>query len=246
MQLVLGEPAVAGRSGERLWHNHTMHLGFAPLELIQWERMDDAELQSRFIIEGEEHLKAALGGNKGVMLLGTHLGNLIGLAPALGLRGYATHIASGPIEVEFLARRVANFVRRCGVDLLFIGDDLPRRARNALDRNEVFITFIDYSIIARHAVWVPVGLAEMQINTGPVIVALRHGTPVLLADLIRLGSNRHVLNIRPIGECPPRDATDHVLAVTCGALATFSRELLARPEQWWRWDYAPLRAPASR
>jgi KDO2-lipid IV(A) lauroyltransferase len=245
MSLVLGCPRLAV-DRRRLWRDHATQLGYASVELIQWERMTDEELRASIRIEGEELLQAALRERKGVMLLTTHLGNLIGIAPALGLRGYGMHVASGPMEVDYLSRKVADFVRRCGVMLVFIGDDLPRRAKLAFERNEIFTTFIDYSVIARHAAWLSVGRAEMRVNTGPVIVALRAGAPIMLAHLKRLGRNTHVLSIRPVIGTTQTGVSDKpVLAIARSAIAIFERELLARPEQWWRWDYAPLRSPQS-
>lgn len=84
------------------------------LMLVLFLRMDPDEWEQHISIEGLDHLDAALGEGKGVILLGSHLNSIGGFMAIMVLRrrGYDVQVALPSDEELFEPTRLGSFLRR--------------------------------------------------------------------------------------------------------------------------------------
>ena len=221
----------------------------SPADGTAEDAMSDAEIVARVGIEGEEHLRAALDRGNGAILFLNHLGSPGAIIGGLGLRGYDLTIAGNRLEATVLGVRVTlryaeaeaqRLFRRGRVQRALLGENLPRRAAETLDRNGCFAMFIDFPVVQKHNRRVALGSATMNVNLGPALLALRHDAPVLCVDCVRTGENRHRLVIHPPLDRPAGDRQEAAAGMIAAAVESLAKGLRVLPEQWWPWDWADI------
>jgi KDO2-lipid IV(A) lauroyltransferase len=186
-------------------------------------------------IEGEEYLKDALEKGKGVLGLGSHVGNFLLLICVLTHRGYPfTFIFKEP-----RAKNFRDFVWRI-MDGLKL-DPIPvkprstatKRSIGTLRKNGILWLALDQG--TRHG---DAAVEFFQIKTatarGPVILAQRTGCVVLPMYTKRNGWLDHTVVIK---EPVPLRSTDDRDTDISHNLRTFNRvieeEIMENPEEWW-------------
>jgi lauroyl/myristoyl acyltransferase len=246
MKMVLGNPEWSEENWQTLYRRHVRQLGRTIVESVQLSAMPRERLLQRLHLEGEDYLRAALQEKRGVMLLVNHLGNIACVAAALGLRGYDTTIVSNMMPLKFMERKMNRFLRRCGAKRVVIGEGIVSDALQALKRNAIFAAAIDYSAISRHTMWTPFSNAQLNVSDVPVTLARLAQSAMLSVDVSPLGRNHHEFALRPIIQLHS-DAGDPKSSVRIvrDEIARIGKQVSARPEQWWRWDY-PLIRPATQ
>jgi lauroyl/myristoyl acyltransferase len=242
MRLMLGNEGSTGTQWRKLWTDQKRHVGATVIESIQFGEWSHEQLLRQVTIEGEEHLRAALAGGKGVMLFISHLGSMGCIPAALGPRGYDLTITGNAMPIPYLERKVNQLYAHGGVKRVLVGEQLPFKAARTFHRNGIFAAFMDFTVVDKHNHWLPFGNGELKTNIGPALMALRHGAPILCASCHRLPGHQHRLTIHPPLSLPmTRDKVSDALAVTREAMKLLAEDVRQRPEQWWPWDYAQMR-----
>lgn len=242
MQTVLQNPAWTQEQWNALWQSHAEHIGRTLYEIIQIDSMPMDKLRKQIIIEGEQHLRQALAGGHGAMLFFNHLGNLVITVSGTALTGHDITVAGNPVWIPYLERKVRHIHQRLNINRALIGDNFPKTAADIFRRNGIFGIFIDFSVTEKHTTWMQFGQAELAVNLGPAIMALRHETPVICVSSIRTSNNSHrVIFHPPITQVTGADIHQKATNLLRQALQFLETDLAAHPEQWWPWNYAPLR-----
>ncbi len=249
--LFMGDSAETRGKLKPFWRAHVAHLGRSCFEPQFLTLSTDERLLEIVSLEGAEHLQEALQKERGAVLFINHLGSPGAIVAGFGLRGYDLTIAGNRIvagiggevvRLDHLEEVVQRMFRRGRVQRALLGERLPQRLAEALGRNGLFAMFIDFPVAKKHNQMSRFGAAQMNVNLGPAILALRYGAPVLSVSCLRVGVNRHRLIIKPPLTLPDHfeDTTSRAACLMQQALNEIEVDLRAHPDQWWPWDWAEL------
>ena len=242
MKMVLGSTEWSREQWITLWNAHIKHVGLTIIESIRFLKMNKEQLCNAVSIEGERYLRKALQSGRGAMLFVNHQGNVGCLIAGLGARGYDVSIAGNAMPLAYVEKKVKEMYMHGGVKRVLLGDQLPSRIAQTLQNNAVFGVFIDLTVVRKHNVWVPFGHAQIMINLGPAILAVRNQADVLCVSCMRLPGNRHRLIIHPpLQRVTAMDTLDEALHLLQEAMNVLSEDIRVRPDQWWAWDWTPVR-----
>ena len=250
VDMATGREPLVGDAAQEFWRAYLIETGRTIFEAVYLCQLTDVSMLARIDLFGEEHLSRALEQGRGAVLFLNHFGNPGTIVSGLGLRGYDLTIASNAmvativgeqVELTYLNRVVRRMIERGGAKRALLGDRLPIRLADTLARNGLFAMFIDFPVPRKHNQFLPFGNALMEINLGPAILVLRHRCPVLCVTTIRVGNNRHRVLIHPAIELPPGADETAAVALLEQALQPLWSDVVAKPEQWWPWDWAEIR-----
>jgi KDO2-lipid IV(A) lauroyltransferase len=190
MALALGRPAgdrwVAAQL--RRAHHVNAHAGLEILSMLD-RKLSAAALAEHVVLEGSEHLEAALAAGRGVILLGTHAGNGVLLGAHLAARGLPVTMVyrqSRMAPNEFLGRGYRSY----GIDAILANEGIRAygRMREAIKRGRILYVTIDQGV-KRPQEGVPVRFLgkPMSMAAGPAQLARHARAPVL--PLVATGCN---------------------------------------------------------
>jgi KDO2-lipid IV(A) lauroyltransferase len=182
MALALGRPAgdrwVAAQL--RRAHHVNAHAGLEILSMLD-RKLPPQTLARHLVLEGAEHLHAALAAGRGVILLGTHAGNGILLGAHLvasGLPVSMVYRQSRMAPNEFLGRGYASY----GIEAILANEGIRAygRMREAIKRGSILFVTIDQGV-KRPQDGVPVSFLgkPMSMPAGPAQLARHTRAPVL-------------------------------------------------------------------
>jgi Kdo2-lipid IVA lauroyltransferase/acyltransferase len=193
------------------------------LDFLRLARMDRSALERAVEIRGREHLEAAMGAGRGVIVLSAHVGNWEWGAALLGARN-AMNVVARPhanrrVEALFSRRRVAWGVRT-------LEARPPWQAARALRRREWVALMSDRAPHAGGS-----AAARVPVCAWVAALARRTGALVLPATIARIESGRYAACFDP-----PLSAE----ACRNGALRDVVRGHLRRhPHQWFAFEPLP-------
>lgn len=247
MKLFLRPADASAAHWERLWKAHTRHVGQTIVEFIVWHRLPVEEVLGRISIRGENHFFETLRAGHGAMVLASHLGNFLALAPCLHKLGAPGHMTGQRMPTPFLAKCLHDFVRRYGTGYVNVGEGLlPGAAAKSFRQGTVFSGFVDISHAGKRDEWLRFGRAETNVSIGPVLLARRHRVPVLCVTCRRLDATHHEVTFHspltlPVTADPRADARH----LTAQALELIGGHMQDDAHQWWQWDQIPLRPTST-
>lgn len=177
----------------RAWRNFAQSF----LEAFATLHMAGEEIRSRIEISGEEHLRAALARNKGVLALSAHLGNFPMIGPRLACQGYDLSVVLKLAQEARFAALQCEYVTRAGVKVI---PARPRRESvpriiEALRRNGIVLVVPDEFRSA--GVEVDFLGRRAPAPRGPVTIAQRTGAAVLPLFMVRGEDHRLTLQVKP-------------------------------------------------
>ncbi len=137
-------------------------------------------------IRGLENLKQALGRKRGVIVLTAHFGNFPLLCARLALLGVKVNVLARPMRELRMDREVAKIRKKfkIGVIYSYPKREAVKKSLEVLRRNELIIVLMDQNF----------GTGGIEINffgkkaatpRGPVVFALRTGSPIVPMFIIR-------------------------------------------------------------
>ncbi len=246
LKLFLGNEDWPEDQWERLWHAHTRHSGRTIVEVLTWQRLSADEVMGRVSTRGDEHLREALRQGRGVMLFANHLGNFVGLAPGLGRLGLSLCLSGHAMPTAYTETMLRQFMGRFGVRRQLLGRRLLATAAETFRSGSIFGAFVDLSTAGKREEWLRFGRAETNVSIGPALLALRHRVPVICVTCTRLDATRHEVTFHPplrVAESGDRHVDARLL--TAQALEVVAADIRRNPDQWWQWDFAPIRKPLA-
>jgi len=223
--------------------DHMHYISRLIVEFLRLPGLTDAEFQGRFSIEGEEHIREAFRGGKGILLLGSHLGNWWYARSALSLRGYRISTISNRIPVAGIESRLEKIRKRFNIQGIHIGEGGSNIAADTFDRNEIFTLAFDVSSPGREAksLPLPIGGATINVDLGPAALACKHNPAVLRLSIRALGIRRSHITIKPASNGVDSDTAGmNPEELTRAWMDGLCEELRESPEQWWHWSHLIL------
>lgn len=242
-------PGVDEPERRRIIRRMYAHIGINAVEFLRLEPGDGAYIRTHVRLEGEEHVKAALAGGRGAIILTGHVGNWALLCAAAPLWGYPVTIIA-----KRLHSRSANdyWVDRCarfGVRLV-PGLHSYRTCLEALGRNELVAFILDQNMRSgRRGIYVDFFGRPASTSPGLAMMSAQAGAPVLPVFAAREPDGvSHTVRVLPALAPPPDRSPAEVQAHTQRYTALIESAVRERPDQWiWihrRWRTQPR--PARR
>jgi len=217
------------------------HIGLGFVEMLMIPRLMERHQVEGFVQFHRFHVvKDVLAQGKGLIVAIGHLGNweLTGLAVTLS--GIPLHSLARPIENPWVDRWLNRFRTQTGQEIIPKYHALGSMVR-VLQKNEVLIIQIDQD--ARHSgVYVNFFGRPASTHRSPAVLALKYGTPIVIADIYREGGLHHCVLSDPIDPAAYKGAADPVKMLTQAYSDKFEECVRAHPEQWFwvhdRWKTA--------
>lgn len=190
------------------------------------------ELDARLTYEGYEHVEAAREAGLGPLLLMPHLGSWEWPAYWLTrVRQVPVTAAVERIEPPALFEWFVEFRRSIGMQIVPLGPDAGRTIMAAIRDRHVIPLLCDRDI-NRSGVEVTFFGEKTTLPSGPAVLALRTGTPLLPTALYDRGRDHHGV-VRPPLPVARAGTFRHDVARITQLMADALEELIrAAPEQW--------------
>ena len=214
---------------------------------------DTEELRAMVSVLGCEHLNAALAKGNGVILLSAHLGNFFLLGTRLAMSGYPIHVLVNQPRHGRFAELMDQYRLQVLQSTIHAR---PRRealkqVAKVLRRNEIVIIIADEYRGTGSGIRVPFFGGSVLARRGPVTLALRTGSAVVPACVIRDHENKLKLTIEPEIELirSERDKSQ-IRENTLRLTEWLEKTVRSHPDQWnWmniKWDNLPNSALVTK
>jgi len=228
---------------ERIARESYRNFGRLTFEFGRFTRLDERAIERTITLTGAEHLRDALDGGKGAILVAGHLGNWE-VAATLAAQGYPVTFLVGE-QHNILVDRLMNRLRtRFGARIVPVTGSLMGILR-ALRGNRIVAMLSDQDA-GTSGIFVDFLGLPASTPYGPGRFAARTGAPLLPGLAVRHGRSKHELVICPPVAPPPEGTSPEEAAqsYTQGYTAAFERFIRERPEQYFwmhrRWKTRPL------
>jgi Kdo2-lipid IVA lauroyltransferase/acyltransferase len=219
---------------------HQRYLARMRLEVVRAFEQSRDEALSIVDFVGEEHLRAALALNRGVLLIGGHTGTWWSAPAALPQRGYACTAVFTTIAFPVITRQLLRIAEKFGVKIAFVGDSAHAAVRHAVQQNEVVYLSYDVAVRLKHSIAMRFGAGTLMMDPGPAVLALRYKMPVVQVACTQVANRRLQVKFYPADDPTLVEGEEKPLQLCTRWLARLEDELRDNPEQWWAWGYVTL------
>ena len=156
-----------------------------------------AGLLARVEVTGIEHLVAAQAENKGVLLVSAHTGSWWDAPTAAAAHGQPISAVLAPFMQREMIRYLKQVSAELNCSLTFVRLGAYEAARAAFRKGEIFYLAFDYATRSDRSIGLPIGeRAEIRLDTGPGLMAVRHQVPVVWVDTYHDESGRSCVHDR--------------------------------------------------
>jgi KDO2-lipid IV(A) lauroyltransferase len=216
------------------------HLGRELVEMLRAARGGRNAVLESTVLEGEEHLRAALERGQGAVLITGHYGNWEMAAGAVASRGFPVDVLIQRQRNPLFDRAIIDARRGIGMDLIDRGLATKTGLKTLRD-NRVLALAGDQNT-RRGGVFLPFFSRPASTSRGFTILAARAGAPILTMMGTRRSDGRLHVGIRPLAEEIGRGghATNDIVQ---RYLLELERTIRGAPEQYFwhhrRWKTRP-------
>ena len=225
------------------------HFGRMLFEFLKFSAIEPEEMLARAEFEGEEYVRQAYAGGRGVFLLTAHFGcwEVHGLVHALRLApiGVMARPLDNPLLHGLLER-----ARQCTGNFVIYRKGGIRRTLRAIESGQAVAMLIDQHIHGPDAVHVNYFNRPAATTTALAALALRTGAPVVPVFTVPTTPGRYRMIYERAVDVPAADSADPIREFT--QRCTHVQEMYVRrhPELWlWmhrRWRDAATSAESAR
>ncbi len=193
-------------------------------------------------IEGLENIDAALEGGRGAIVVGGHIGNFSIVAQLAALRGYQVAIVAEDIEPPKLYNFINRLRSRFGLKFIKAGSQEVRTIYKLLRSNGVLMLAMDRDVSSGGMPFSFFGTVT-DLVSGPVVLALRLKTPLLVAHTWRMPNNASHIVVTPLELERTGDYQKDIQANMLKLASILEEQIRKTPEQWvvlqrvWDSDY---------
>jgi phosphatidylinositol dimannoside acyltransferase len=228
-------PALANDPARLYWATRGVfqHAALNYLDFFRGPRLSDSEMKQGWTIVNQEAYDEAMAQGRGVVLLSGHFGNFEFAASRLGALG---HKIIAPVERMhppqlfelFCKIRQHHNIRVVAAD----SRDSLRELFDCLKRGEVVTFLVDRHILGA-SIEVPFFGEPAKMPTGPISLAQRSGSPVLMAYSWREGPGKWYggfipLDITPGAQIPSSEADNEAASAGGGGHSRVSTPTATR------------------
>ena len=182
--------------------------------------------------EGWHHLDEALRGGHGAIMVGVHLSSVALAGQVVAAKGYAVTSVVEKVDPPELHDLLVRLRSGGGVRIVPLGVDVFRQLLAVLRRNEIVALVMDRDISGTGVV-VDFFDAQAKLPSGPALLALRSGAPILPVAAVRAPDGRFRGWISgPLWVEPGTDARESVRRTTQRIAVQLERLIGTFSTQW--------------
>ncbi|HEU5327689.1 MAG TPA: lysophospholipid acyltransferase family protein [Thermomicrobiales bacterium] len=194
--------------------------------------MSDDDIRNFVDLHGLEHLEAARVQGRGVIVIGAHITGFNALAPFAALYAPPAGAFVEPLEPPALFDFVSQIRGRTGLQLLLANRQGTVSALRLLRQNGILLIVGDRYLGANGSVVEFFG-KPTTLPHGPIVLALRDGSPILPATFRQVSFNRLQVTLRPPLILQDTGRLQEDIAANMPLLAHALEETIrAAPAQW--------------
>ena len=225
---------------EDLFRAHQRYMVRLRLEAARILAGPAEEVERVTRLEGEEHLRAAIGAGRGALLVGVHEATWWHAPTLLACRGYDVRTVFNSFPLKSIDDYLVRRARRRGLRLSLVDQGAADQFRLCSRDNAVFYLTYDLAARPESAGLFPFGPTLLPIERGPAILALRLGMTVVPVECDHLEQGHSLVRLLPPID-PEALGGGRVDALCRHWAARLEARVRRRPEQWWPWGFADLR-----
>ena len=219
---------------------HTPYLARMRADVAAAFARSPAQLQATTEVLGLNDLNDMLAQKRGLMLVSGHVATWWLIPSVLSSMGFPVTVIFTEIQSEQLKKRLLELTSRFGVKVAFVGRDALRAMKTAAERNEIVYLTFDVSVRPKNFTTHRFGRAQLVIDSGPAVLAVRNDMPLMQVECSHLDHERRQICLLPATEMELHPHRQTPEAISALWLQRLEAEITVRPEQWWPWGYVDL------
>lgn len=245
--LDLAFPEWAEERKERLFRDQYRELGVLFLEILRMFYRFDRFFERYAVVEGAEHLRAALAGGRGALVMTAHLGNWELLSVA-GRAVFLTEVTmvTKRLRPSWLHRALAVTRALLGVRMACEPRTMPEVLRG-LGKGGIVGFVMDQYAGAPVGARVPFFGKPVGSHTALAALALRTRAPVVPAVAVRRPDGRYLVRFEAPLRLEERECGEAALIANTALFVRYTESWVREfPSQWlwvhrrWKGDLSPL------
>jgi Kdo2-lipid IVA lauroyltransferase/acyltransferase len=219
------------------------HFTRGAIEFFYLLSLSKEQVNAMIDVEGLENLDAELAKGKGCVMLTAHYGNWELLARKMALLGYKINVIARDSDDPGMTG-ITTRIRESGGYKVFDRDQPIIGAFRALKKNELLGILPDQN--ESHGIFVEYFGRPVATATGPAVLSLRSGAPIVPIFAPRDNDNHYKATVYPrIEFTPSGDEEKDIHNLTALVNKEIEREVRSHPTQWlWLHDRWKLSAEA--
>ena len=209
------------------------NVGITVFEILQMGFFSKEDFLRNIRIKGEEHLKNAVAGGKGVIIISAHLGNweAASLFSPCYL-GYPVTVVARNIESGFVNKRLIKFRSRFGNSVIDKEGALPEMM-NTLRNGKILALLIDQGTKRSEGVELLFFGKKVTVTPAAAMLALRCKSPVLPVFCVREDDRKLTIIIEPPVQIVRTNNLREDLKTNAQTMTDIIEEIIRKyPDQW--------------
>ena len=232
-------PELDEATRRRLVRDCYRHFGGMVFDRLSMTRFGPEEICRRVTLVGWDHLLAAEGAGRGLLLLTAHFGSWEMLGDPVSIYRGASYAIARPADNPYLDRQARRLRERFGV-VTVNRRGAGRQALRALQRGERVWILADQRVHPREGIELPFLGRPATTSTLAARLALRFGTPAVPIFCYPEPRGRFRIEVRPAilpAGLADGAGDDPAAALTGRYVAATEAEIRRHPEMWlWMHD----------
>lgn len=202
---------------------------FDTFHVLAWS---DEEIGRRHVVDGRQHMEAALAKGKGVIFALPHMGNWDVSGRWVASTGNRIVSVAERLEPERLYELFLAHRRELGMEIVGLTDGAVGQQLAAfLVGNGVVALVADRDLTGR-GVEVEMFGATRRIPAGPALLSISTGAPLVVVSVYEMGGGWRCVMSAPIEVEPSGNRKADVTELTRRMAAGFERAIAASPPDW--------------
>ncbi len=191
----------------------------------------------RFAGDSQKNLDAALKEGKGIVAFTAHFGNFSLMFSYLAQMGYPTNAIMRPSRDEKLEKPLNDLRTKVGIKTILT---VPRtvcvsQTIRALRNNEIVIIPMDQNNGSKAGVFVEFFGRPAGTASGPVIFAMRTGSPILPIFTVRTGEDTHEVIVEPHFYLENQGSDEETIQFNIQKITSIIERYIRKYPQEWGW-----------
>lgn len=233
------------RIARRVFEN----LGMVAVELINFPKINAANIDRFVTIKGTDILEAAFRKGKGVIILTGHFGNWELLAMTLRVKGYPGVAIGRRIYFNKYDKYLNRLRKLHDVNIIY-RDESPKKILRVLKDNRIMGILADQDVDSVDGVFVNFFGRPAYTPTAPVALAMATGAEIIPSFIIRRDGRHTFIMEKPVELADTGDEAADMARNTQAWSDVFESYVKRYPEQWvWvhkRWKTRQSNADFSK
>jgi len=221
---------------DQIFKNCFVNLGKGMIELIYF-MAHPKMIKENVFFEGKEYLDQALSQGKGVVIVSAHFGNFPLMLLRLAQEGYPIHAIIRRTRDEKIEEYFKQQRTSLGLHTIYSHPRLECVAQSikTLRNNELVFIPLDQNFGSGAGVFVDFFGEKAATATGPVVFALRTGSPIIPMFIVRDSKDIHKIIIEPAMSIEKQLDEKQTIEYNVARITQVIERYIRRYPQEWGW-----------